>query len=100
MDNSSNTSGSSFNKQDKGTKFLDQLQRVHHEFFQQPLTMKMVATKIGIDRANVCWYCRKFRKAKRLWIFKKGVCPITKHAAIYWTTNPELVPPDSQTKLF
>jgi hypothetical protein len=100
MNSSSKAPKVSLKSQRKGTKFFDQLQRVYSEFFNRPQTMKMLSVRTGIDRANVCWYCRKFRKLDKIWVFKIGICPITKHLAIYWTTNPDLVPSDPQTKLF
>ena len=88
------------NSQSKGTKFLDQLQRVQSEFFRQPQTMKQLSIRTGIDRANVCWYCRTLRKSANIWVYKRDICPITKHPAFFWTTNPDFAPLDLQMKMF
>ena len=86
-------------QQDKDTTRFDQKQRVFTEFNQEPFTMKMVAERLGIDRANICWYCRGFRKEDKIKAVKKGYCPITKHLATFLTTNPELFPKPQQLTL-
>ena len=95
-----NTPAKSFNRQGKDKHFKDQFKTVFQEFFKQPLTMKQVSVKTGIDRANICWYCRDLRKSERIAGVKKGICPITKHRATYWTTNPEFFPTTNQLSLF
>lgn len=87
-------------KQDKDSKFSGQILQVFDAFFKQPLTMKELSVLTGIDRANVCWYCRLFRAAGLISIYQKGYCTITKHRANRYTTNPELFPVSSQLKLF
>lgn len=86
--------------QGKDTYFQDQFNTIYQEFFKQPQTMKQVSVKTGIDRANICWYCRDLRKTERIASVKKGICPITKHPAIYWTTNPAFFPSNNQLNLF
>jgi hypothetical protein len=84
----------------KNTKFKDQFRKVFKEFFEQPQTMKQVSVKTKIDRANICWYCRKLRKSNNIAAIKKVFCPVTKHRAILWTANPELFPKSNQLNLF
>lgn len=84
----------------KDTKFKDQFNKVFKEFFKQPQTMKQVSIKTNIDRANICWYCRKLRKTNNIAAIMKIYCPITKHRAILWTANPELFPTSKQLNLF
>jgi hypothetical protein len=94
------TSKQSLNEQDKDTKFKDQFNKVFKEFYRQPQTMKQVSIRTKIDRANICWYCRKLRKSDNIAPLKKILCPITKHRAILWTTNPDLFPKSNQLNLF
>lgn len=84
----------------KDIKFKDQFRKVFTEFFKQPQTMKQVSIKTNIDRANICWYCRKLRKSNNIAAIKKVFCPVTKHRAILWTANPELFPKSNQLNLF
>jgi DNA-binding transcriptional regulator LsrR (DeoR family) len=70
------------------------------EGFMQPQTMKELSIKLGIDRANICRYCRTMRKENKIAVVKKTYCSITKHLANKYTTNPELFPFNSQLKLF
>ncbi len=88
------------NKQRKGKQFKDQLKKVYIGFFKEPQSMKMLSIKLKIDRANICWFCGKLRKNNQLGIVKKGMCKVTKRIVNYYTTNPELIPIDKQTKLF
>jgi len=87
-------------KHHKNNKRLVQMKAVFAAFFQEPSTMKMVDVKTGVMRENICWYCRDFRKSKLIVAVKKAYCPVTKHQATYWTTNPEYFPKDNQLKLF
>ena len=87
-------------KQRKDKQFKDQLKKVYIGFFKEPQSMKMLSIKLKIDRANICWFCRHFRKNNQLGIAKKGVCKITKRVVNYYTTNPELIPTNNQSKLF
>jgi hypothetical protein len=84
----------------KDTKFKDQFNQVFREFFERPQTMKQVSIKTNIDRANICWYCRTLRKSNNIAPVKKTICPVTKHRAILWTTNPEMFPMSNQLSMF
>lgn len=90
----------SLNSQSKDRQNIDQLKEVYNGFYKEPQSMKMLSIKLKIDRANICWFCRDFRKNNQLGIFKRGLCKITKRYVNYYTTNPELIPIDKQTKLF
>lgn len=70
----------------------EQFTRVYDQFFFEPQTMKQLSVRVGIDRANICWYCRDMRRKGKISALKKGICPITKHRATFWTTNPDLFP--------
>lgn len=84
----------------KGTKELEQFQKVFNEYFKQPFTMKMVSVNCYIDRANICWYNRGLRRLERINAVRKGICPVTKHKAIYWTTNSDFFLKQSQLNPF
>jgi hypothetical protein len=95
-----NTSTNSLDLQGKDKQIKDQLNKVFEGFFKEPQSMKMLSVKLNIDRANLCWYCREFRKNNKIGIVKKGICAITKQRVNYYTTNPELFPKSNQTTLF
>jgi hypothetical protein len=81
-------------------KNLDEQSRVFEAYFLEPKTMKMVSVSHEIDRANICRYNRNFRIEGKIKSVKKGFCPITKHFANFWTTNPKLFPKETQLNLF
>jgi hypothetical protein len=95
-----NPSNSLTIKHSKDKEFKVQYKKVFEGFFKQPQSMKMLSIKLKIDRANICWYCREFRKNNQLGIVKKAICFITKKRVNFYTTNPELFPKSNQTKLF
>jgi hypothetical protein len=78
--------------QGKDTKFQVQTQRVFAALYRQPKTMLMVSIETGILRANICRYIAEWEKYNRVWIVRKGICPISKHRAGFYTTNPEMFP--------
>ena len=88
------------NRQGKDNQIKNQLKKVFEGFFNEPQSMKMLSIKLKIDRANICWYCREFRRNNQIGIVKKGIYLITKLRVNYYTTNPELFPKSNQTKLF
>jgi len=77
-----------------------ELRKVFAAFFSGSKTMKEVDFEIGIMRESICWYCRTLRLTNRLYPVKKRVCSVTKHEAMTWTTNTDLIPPQSQLTLF
>lgn len=87
-------------QQYKDKHFKTQFKETFEGFFKQPQTMKELSISIGIDRANICRYCRTMRKAGSIAVLKKTYCSITKRLANKYTTNPELFPNNLQLKLF
>jgi hypothetical protein len=89
--------------QGKSTQFQAQMQKVFAAFYKQPKTMLMVSIETGILRANICRYVSQLKKDNRIRIVRKGICPITKYRAGFYTTNPELfhtiVEPSNTVKL-
>jgi len=84
----------------KDKHFQTQFKATFEGFFKHPQTMKELSISIGIDRANICRYCRSMRNAGTIVIVKKAYCSITKHLANRYTTNPEMFPVSSQLKMF
>ena len=88
--------------QGKSTHFQAQMKRVFAALYRQPKTMLMVSIETGILRANICRYVAKWEKKNRICIVRKGICPISKHRAGFYTTNPDLFPivePSNTVKL-
>jgi len=88
------------NIQPKDNHFQTQFNGTFEGFLKQPQTMKELSISTGIDRANICRYCRSMRKAGTIAVFKKAYCSITKHLANKYTTNPEMFPINPQLNLF
>lgn len=78
--------------QNEGTKIQAQMKRVFAALYRQPKTMLMVSIETGILRANICRYVAEWEKENRICIVRKGICPISKHRAGFYTTNPDLFP--------
>lgn len=90
----SNSQNSPLDKEhSKDRHFQAQMKRVFTAFYSHPKTMLMVSIETGIYRANICRYVAKWEKQSRIRVIKKGLCPITRHRAGFYTTNPELFPP-------
>ena len=93
MENNHRTALKSFGKgQGKDKYFQAQMKRVFAALYRQPKTMLMVSIETGILRANICRYVAKWEKRNCIRIVRKGICPISKHRAAFYTTNPELFP--------
>ena len=71
------------------TKFKGQIEKVFRAFYRQPKTMLMVSIETGILRANICRYIALMERESRIKVIRKGICPISKHYAGYYTTNPD-----------
>lgn len=56
-------------------------------FSDEPKTMLQVAVQSGIERAGICWYVSKLRKADRIHLVKTALCPISRHRAGFYTTD-------------
>ena len=103
MENNHRTALKSFGKgQGKDKHFQGQTQRVFTAFLRHPKTMLMASIETGILRANICRYVAEWGKENRICIVRKGICPISKHRAGFYTTNPDLFPivePSNTVKL-
>ena len=93
MENNQLNSLKSFGKERGKIKHFEaQKKRVFAALYKQPKTMLMVSIETGILRANICRYVAEWGKENRICIVRKGICPISKHRAGFYTTNPELFP--------
>jgi DNA-binding MarR family transcriptional regulator len=86
--------------QSKDNHFIAQFQITKEKFAVKPSTMKMISEDTGIDRSNICRYVDTMRKNNSIFLLYKKRCPITKHKAGFYTTNPDLMPKDKQLSLF
>jgi hypothetical protein len=87
-----NPKGFLLNDQSKDKHFQAQMKIVFASFYKQPKTMLMVSIETGILRANICRYVAEWERQNRIKKAWKGICPISKHHAGFYTTNPELFP--------
>jgi hypothetical protein len=87
-------------EQGKDSHFQNQFLRAFRGFYTRPQTMKELSVATGIDRANLCRYCRSMRSAGTIAIVTRTYCSITKRLANKYTTNPELFPKQFQLSLF
>jgi hypothetical protein len=78
--------------QGESTHFQAQTKKVFAALYRQPKTMLMVSVETGVLRANICRYVAELEKQNCIKIVRKGICPISKHRAGFYTTNPELFP--------
>lgn len=53
-------------------------------------TMKQVSVKTDIDRANICRFIGKMKRSNSIYLVRRGICPITKDIAGFYTTNYNL----------
>ena len=80
--------------QNKDTKkYRNQYNKVLNTFskVQYPLTMLQVSEITGIYRANICRYISDMQKNESIDLVKKGICPISKHRAGFYTVVREEV---------
>ena len=88
-----NTPSNSLHKrQGKDKYFQAQTKMVFTAFYGRPKTMLMVSIETGILRANICRYVARMQELDYIRLVQKGICPVTKYRAGYYTTNPDLFP--------
>ena len=54
------------------------------------LTRLQIARCLGIERGSICYRVAELRDEGRLWVVKKGLCPISHTRAEFLTTNPDV----------
>ena len=72
--------------------FREQMQKVFLAFREQPKTINMVSLETGILRVNFLYYVNELKRQNLIRIVKEDICPISKHRAYFYTTNPDLFP--------
>ena len=70
---------------------MSQYSKVKQAFGTEPKTMLQVSVETGIRRANVCRYVSELRKYDQVILVRKGICPISKSRAIFYSTSKEEV---------
>ena len=64
------------------------------------LTRMQIAKCLGIDRASVCYRIRDLQEQGRVWVVRKGLCPVTGNRSEFLTANREVamsLPPSART---
>lgn len=84
-----------YKRRSKDTYFQAQMKRVFIAFYRQPKTMLMVSIETGILRANICRYVAVWERLGYIKLIEINICPISKHRAGFYTTNVELLNPNS-----
>jgi hypothetical protein len=79
------------NGQGKDKRFEAQMKRVFAAFRHKPSTMLMVSVETGILRANICRYVAEWKRQGRIHEAYQGLCSVSKHRAVYYTTDPNLL---------
>lgn len=77
-------------KQFEDTQIKKQFDVVYEGFYSTPRTMKELSVFTGIDRANICRYCKRLRMQGKIAVVQKARCSITKYSVSKYTTNPSL----------
>ena len=77
-----------------------QMELVFNAFRQEPKTMLQVSAETGIMRSNITRYVAWFRKRNKITEVERGTCPISKHRAVFLSTDPRHIHPDPQASLF
>lgn len=81
----------------KDKYFGGQMKRVFACLNQEPKTMLMVSYETGILRSNICRYIARLEELNLITIVRKGLCPISKYRAGFYSTNPVLFPAKVET---
>ena len=55
--------------------------------YPEGLTRLQIAHKLGIERASICRRVSELMDKNRLWVVKKGLCPISGTRAEFLTCN-------------
>lgn len=97
--NKRNSSAMFLDEQSKDKRII-QLAATYQAFKKSPITMLQAARKTKLERASICWYVRDLKQANKIALVKKDHCPITKHIAGFYTTDPSQFPLNLQPQLF
>lgn len=85
------TTSNTLLRQSKDTKRKVQKEIVLEAFKRTPSTMLMVSVETGILRANICRYVAEWINSGDIFRFEIKLCKLSKHKAVYYTANKDLV---------
>lgn len=77
-----------------------QTKRTFEAFHGDPKTMMQVSVETGILRPNICRYVAQFEKHGKIVKVREDRCPITKHTAGFYSTDPKYFPDETEPELF
>lgn len=83
--------------QGKDKDFRSQYQISYLAFKERPKTMLQVSVETGILRANICRYVDEMRDRGQIQVVRRGLCPLTKDRAGFYSTDPALFPKPDPT---
>jgi len=71
----------------KYKNYFTQYNKVFTALYKQPKIMLTVSIETGILRANICRYIAKMQEKEGIVVISRGICPVSKHRAGFYTTN-------------
>jgi hypothetical protein len=74
-------------KSQANPEFEAQKRRLVRFLSLNPSTMLQASCVLGILRANICRYVAQLQREGKIKLTHKGICPISKHRAGYYSTN-------------
>jgi response regulator of citrate/malate metabolism len=77
-----------------------QIKRFYECLKERPMTTKMAAEKLGIQRCNLTRYVAYLEKRNLITVVQEKPCEITKHQAKYYSTDRMYFQPETQSELF
>ncbi len=89
MKNKFNAPFNSLNGLHKDIHFCSEKERIFIAFYKAPKTVQMVANETGISENTIYDYLVEWTISKTVQNLNTGICPISKHYAGYYTTNPD-----------
>ena len=93
MENQNNKANAFQHKrQPQGTENIAQSKRIFSVLGSKPKTLRMVEVETGIKIRSISWRVFDLQKEDRIKVVFKDICPISKHRAGFYTTNPDLFP--------
>ncbi|WP_138430916.1 hypothetical protein [Fodinibius saliphilus] len=77
-----------------------QIEKIKRVLEVRPRTTKMIQKATGIPRENITRHIAKLEKRNQVVTVDRRPCQITGYVAKYYSTDPELFPPEKQSELF
>lgn len=74
-------------------KVMLQKMKVLVAFKKRPMTMMEAEVVTGVNRSNICWYFREYRRLGQVAITRQRICSITKYPNVNeYTADRDLFP--------